>query len=58
MVDVDSVQLAARGILYVYSAAVPVANLDVLDPAVGAKEHIQAASGGAQERDVLDPCIL
>ena len=50
VVDVDSVQLAASRILYVYSAAVPVADLDVLDPAVGAEQHFRPPLANARAR--------
>src|SRR5271170_4991017 len=36
MMDIDRVELATNRIPYVYSAAVPVADLDILGPAVGA----------------------
>ena len=39
MMDIDGVELATNRILYFYSAVVPVADLDVFDPAIGAELH-------------------
>src|SRR5579863_8088855 len=53
MVDIVGVQLTPRGILYGDSSPVPVTHLGILDPAIGAKFHLQAAIGAAQKRKVL-----
>ena len=58
MVDIDVVEFAASRILNVYSAAIPVADLGILDPAVGTEFHFYAPIDAAQNRKVLHAGIL
>ena len=58
MMDIVSVELATNRILYVYSAAVPVADLGILDPAVGTEFHFHAPIDRTENRKVLHAGIL